>query len=179
MRISKNQLKQIIKEELAGVLREDELSTAPRKMPPTAVGSIEDAIEYMSDWEATRQKYHDDPSTRPQGIAKYIAKGGHAWGKAAGGIESAVRTLGSIPNAIADGIEILQRSTLGGYQGTREGDARDMANRRLESGEWTEEQADQFVDTISRDLIFDPMDLNPDPPVLFPGIPGDKARRDK
>ena len=178
MKITKNQLKQIIKEELAGVLREDELSTTPRKMPPQVV-SIEDAIEYMSDWEATRQKYHDDPSTRPQGIAKYIAKGGHAWGKAAGGIESAVRTLGSIPNAIADGIEILQRSTLGGYQGTREGDARDMANRRLESGEWTEEQADQFVDTMSRDLTFDPMGLNPDPPILVPGIPGEEARRDK
>ena len=177
MKITKTQLKQIIKEELAGVLREDELSTEPRKPGVSQFSSADDVIAYMSDWEATRQKYHDDPSTRPQGAAKYIAKGGHAWGKAAGGLESAVHTLGGIPNAIADGIEVLQRSTIGGIQSGREGDARDMANRRLESGKWTEEQADQFVDTMSRDLTFDPMDLNPDPPVLVPGIPGEEARR--
>ena len=161
MRITKNQLKQMIKEELGRVLAE-EISTLPdpkgdRKFHDNAATSkladyrtvSQDEMDSITaDFTDKRKMYAQDPSTRPQGFEKYLAQAGHKGGRAQGKVESFLMTLGNIPNALRDAQEVVAMSQLGGYQGVRKEDATEIANKRIESGDWTEDQATDFVNTI-------------------------------
>jgi len=49
---------------------------------------------------------------------------------------------------LRDAQEVVAMSQLGGYQGVRKEDATEIANKRIESGDWTEDQATDFVNTI-------------------------------
>jgi hypothetical protein len=165
MRITKNQLKQIIKEELGRVLAE-EISTLPdpkgdRKLVDYATVSQDEMDGITADFTDKRKMYAQDPSTRPQGFEKSLADAGHYSGKFQGKIESFFRTLSNIPNALRDAQDVIAMSQLGGYHGVRTEDAMELANKRIESGDWTEDQATDFVNTIQTTLKVGGVDLEP------------------
>ena len=156
MRITKNQLKQIIKEELAGVLKEEITTDMPTKdkarlnLDWKGTNSQDAVDDYTADWTGKREMYAQDPSTRPQGIEKYLAKAAHRQGLLYSNVESGINAIMNIPNALHDAAEVMDMAYTGGVQKNRLGDATALSNKRVESGDWTKEQAAQFRDGIGR-----------------------------
>jgi hypothetical protein len=169
MRITKSQLKQIIKEELGRVLEEEISLDPPSKrekkgqVPVSADRSFSgitqaEMDDYTADWTGKRREYLgnvvDDESARrlsavrPQGFEKFLADVGHKYGKGAAEVDLFINKLANIPNAMADAYEVFDMAYAGGKQKTRQNYAIDIASKRFKSGDWNKKQAEDFVEEI-------------------------------